>query len=326
MNFIPSSPPVIKPLPSGLERPFWSVMVPVYNCAQYLPETLESILMQQIPQQDMQIEVIDDASTDADVEELVNRIGKGRIAYYRQEQNVGSLSNFETCINRARGHIVHILHGDDKVGAGYYKKLGLLFRKYPEAGAAYCRFRYMHETGRKIFDQRPEMEEDGILDNWLVHIAEYQRIQYAAISVRRDVYEKLGGFYGVTYGEDWEMWVRIARHYPVAYTPEVLAYYRKHASSISGQKFVTGQHLRDLQQVMGYIQTHLPADQKHQILQKSRKFYAYYGLKIANQLWHASHSASTVKEQIRQSLTLHSDPQLYFNIIKLYIKMMINRR
>jgi len=28
--------------------------------------------------------------------------------------------------------------------------------------------------------------------------------------VKREVYEKLGGFYGVEYGEDWEMWVRIA--------------------------------------------------------------------------------------------------------------------
>jgi glycosyltransferase involved in cell wall biosynthesis len=323
---IPSSPPVIKSLPSGLDRPLWSVMVPVYNCAQYLPETLESVLMQGFPQQDMQIEVIDDASTDADVEELVKRIGKGRISYYRQKQNVGSLSNFETCINRAQGHMVHILHGDDKVGAGYYQKLGELFRKYPEAGAAFCRFRYMNETGRKIFDQRPEMPQDGILDNWLVRIAEYQRIQYAAIAVRREVYEKLGGFYGVTYGEDWEMWVRIASYYPVAYTPEVLAYYRKHASSISGQKFVTGQHLRDLQQVMDYIQAYLPTNQKHQILQKSRKFYAQYGIKIANQLWHTSHSKETVKEQIRQSLSLHSDYLLYYKILKLYIKMMVSRK
>ena len=38
-----------------------------------------------------------------------------------------------------------------------------------------------------------------------------------------------------TYGEDWEMWVRIAAHHPVWYEPEPLAVYRKHGISLSGR-------------------------------------------------------------------------------------------
>ena len=59
--------------------------------------------------------VLCDGSTDLDVEALVMSLGKGRVKYYRQPQNVGSLRNFETCINRANGHLVHLLHGDDRV-------------------------------------------------------------------------------------------------------------------------------------------------------------------------------------------------------------------
>lgn len=302
------------------------MMIPVYNCSQYLPETLESVLRQQLSPEEMQIEVIDDASTDTDVEALVKRIGKGRVKYFRQEQNVGSLINFETCINRAQGRVVHILHGDDRVVTGYYKKLGELFQKFPDAGAAFCRFSYIDEKGEKMYDQRPEMKSDGILEDWLLKISEYQRIQYAAIAVRREVYEKLGGFYGVTYGEDWEMWVRIARSFPVAYTPDVLADYRKHASSISGQKFVTGQHLQDLLRVMGSIQDYLPAEQKEKLLKKSKKFYAHYGIRVANQLWHTSHDKSGVKQHVKQTLSLHSDPLLYWKIAKIYLKMIINRK
>jgi glycosyltransferase involved in cell wall biosynthesis len=62
----------------------------------------------------MQIEVVDDGSTDADKEALVKQTGKGRVEYYRQPENVGSLRNFETRLNRATGHYIHILHGDDK--------------------------------------------------------------------------------------------------------------------------------------------------------------------------------------------------------------------
>ncbi|GAB3538547.1 hypothetical protein GCM10027443_33740 [Pontibacter brevis] len=301
-------------------------MIPVYNCSQYLAETLESVLENQVSPQDMQIEVVDDASTDADVEALVKEIGKGRVQYFRQEQNVGSLHNFVTCINRAQGKVVHILHGDDRVRNGYYQKLEELFYKHPEAGAAFSRFTYIDEKGEELYDQRPEMMEAGILSDWLLKISEYQRIQYAAIAVRREVYEKLGGFYGVTYGEDWEMWVRIASHYPIAYTPEVLADYRKHSSSISGQKFVTGLYLKDLLRVMEYIQNYLPTEQKDNLLKKSKKFYAHYGLRVANQVWHSSHNKAGVKQQVKQTLALHSDPLLYWKIGKVYLKMILNRR
>ena len=50
-----------------------------------------------------QIEVVDDASTDADVAAVVERVGKGRVKYFRQSNNVGSLLNFKTCIDRAEG-------------------------------------------------------------------------------------------------------------------------------------------------------------------------------------------------------------------------------
>ena len=112
------SPPIIKPYPDVPGRPKWSVMIPAYNCAHLLPETLESILQQDPGPEHMQIMVVDDASTDADIEALVQQIGKGRISFYRQPHNVGSLRNFETCINMASGHLVHILHGDDRVKKG----------------------------------------------------------------------------------------------------------------------------------------------------------------------------------------------------------------
>jgi len=323
---IPLSPPVIPALPPTVARPLWSVMIPVYNCAEFLPETLMSVLQQARAETSMQIEVIDDASTDADVKAIVQQVGQGRVKYYRQPENVGSLRNFETCLNRARGQLVHLLHGDDRVAAGYYDKISYLFEQFPEAGAAFCRFNYVDGKGEKIYDQRPEINIDGILPDWLLKIAEYQRMQYVAVTVRREVYEKLGGFYGVTYGEDWEMWVRIARSYPIAYTPEILADYRKHISSISGQKFLSGQHLHDLTRVMEYIQQYLPENQRQSIFKKSKKFYAAYGLRLANQLWHLNHDKASAHAQIKTSLSLSKALNLYPQVLKIYTKMLINRQ
>ncbi|WP_345163313.1 glycosyltransferase family 2 protein [Pontibacter saemangeumensis] len=298
-------------------------MIPVYNCAQYLPECLDSILAQAMPEQEMQVEVVDDASTDTDVAALVQRIGKGRVKYFRQPENVGSLRNFETCLNRAQGKLVHLLHGDDKVRKGYYATMSRLFQAYPEAGAAFCRYGCIDENGQMLYKQRPEMPQAGILQDWLLKIAERQRIQYASITVRREVFEKLGGFYALTYGEDWEMWTRIARHYPVAYTPEILADYRKHPGSISGLKYLNGQHIKDLAQAMKLIQNHLPPTQRETTLKRSKKYYAYYGVKVAEQLWLRLRSRQVVQAQVKQALLLHQAPRLYLKIAQVYFKIFL---
>jgi glycosyltransferase involved in cell wall biosynthesis len=325
MERIPSSPPLILPLLLPV-RPLWSVMIPVYNCAEFLTETLESVLIQAMPEEEMQIEVIDDASDDADVAALVSQVGKGRINYFRQTENVGSLRNFETCINRARGRLVHILHGDDRLGEGYYEKTGGLFQNYPGAGAAFCRYNYINTSGKFLYAQPMEMAKEGILQNWFLRIAERNRIQYAAITVRREVYEEVGGFFGITYCEDWEMWVRIAKRFPIAYTPEVLAEYRKHKHSITGQKFLNGTYLKDIYSAMKLIQQHLPTNQKQRILNRSKKFYALYAMRMANDLWHQLHDKKAVTASINEALAMHKNYKMYWAMLKLYTKMFLNRQ
>ena len=51
-------------------------MIPTYNCSKYLKQALESVLIQDPGIEKMQIEVVDDNSTDENVEELVNAIGR----------------------------------------------------------------------------------------------------------------------------------------------------------------------------------------------------------------------------------------------------------
>ncbi|GHA56681.1 glycosyltransferase family 2 protein [Pontibacter akesuensis] len=326
MKDTPVTPPVIAPVPAGVVRPLWSVMIPVHNCAHYLTETLESVLVQNIPAEQMQIEVVDDASTDADVAALVMRVGQGRVQYFRQPQNVGSLCNFETCLTRSRGQLVHLLHGDDRVEEGYYKAIAQIFAQFPSAGAAFCRYNWIDQNSKPIHLEAAARTTPGVLENGLMQLAERNIIQYAAITVRREVYESLGSFSGVNYGEDWEMWVRIARDYPIAYTPVVLASYRKHTASISGQKYTSGQHLRDLEQVMQTIQQHLPTEARERLLQKSKKFYAGYGLRIANQIWHTTHDKAAVRAQVKQTLQLHKSSASYYAIARLYLKMLLGMR
>lgn len=306
-------------------RPLWSVMIPVYNGGKYLEETLRSVLVQALPEDQMQIEVVDDCSTDMDVQEVVRQVGQGRISYFRQPRNVGSLRNFETCLNLSKGYYIHLLHSDDLVHQGFYQQLGILLDTYPEAGAAFCRYRYIDENSEVTFYPEAEAPVECVLENWLYRLATRQRIQYVSVAVRRDVYEKLGGFYGVHYGEDWEMWARIATRYAFAYTPTVLASYRRHHDSISGQSFTTAQNLKDLEFVMGEINKYLPEAEKKKALLEARKFYAFYAVRTGKLLWDRFRNRKGALSQVRKAWNMYKDPLLAYNIIKVFGKMVLNR-
>jgi GT2 family glycosyltransferase len=297
-------------------------MIPTYNATTYLADALTSILAQDPGADYMQIEVVDDASTDADVAALVARVGRGRVQYYRQPHNVGSLRNFETCLNRSRGELVHLLHGDDRVVPGFYAQLAQLARQYPEAGAFFSSYASINEAGQRVYVPEP-LPERGILTNWLLRIAERQYIQYASIAVRRAVYEKLGGFYGTNYGEDWEMWVRIARHYPVAYTPEILAEYRGHADSISAEKARLGHELADLARVITRIEQHLPEADRQRVGALARQRCAGLSLGTAYRIVQETGDWSAARPQIAQVLAMSQHPSIYYTIAKIYIKSLL---
>jgi glycosyltransferase involved in cell wall biosynthesis len=299
-------------------------MIPTYNATAYLADAITSILTQDLGEELMQIEVVDDASTDADVAGLVAELGRGRVQYYRQPANVGSLRNFETCLNRSRGQLIHLLHGDDRVVPGFYTQLTQLAQQYPEAGAFFSSYASINEAGQRVYAPEP-LPERGLLPNWLLRIAERQYIQYASIAVRREVYEKLGSFYGTNYGEDWEMWVRIARYYPVAYTPEILAEYRGHADSISSEKARLGHELADLTRVIASIEQHLPEKDRQRVGALARQRCAGLSLGTAYRIVQESGDWSAARPQITQVLAMSRHPSIYYTIAKIYVKALLHK-
>jgi glycosyltransferase involved in cell wall biosynthesis len=319
MQRIPQSPPQILPVPQGIKRPVWSVMIPTYNCSVYLPQAIESVLRQDPGEEFMQIEVIDDCSTDADVEELVARVGNGRVKYFRQPQNMGSLRNFETCLNRSRGKYVHLLHGDDGVELNFYKKIESLFERYPEAGAAFTNFSYIDENSTKVpMFNSPLMDEEGILEEFLYKIAKRQLIQPPAIVVKREVYEKIGSFFAAHFGEDWEMWSRIASRYQLAYSPLMLAFYRvSNMQSISHQSFISGQNITDIIKVINIIQNYLPESRKKEIKNFAMAYYSIYCVKVANGLLKSNRKAAFI--QAKGAFKMHKNFRTFYWVIRFYL-------
>jgi hypothetical protein len=261
-------------------------MIPTYNCAHYLRETLTSVLVQDPGPEVMQVEVVDDASTRDDPEAVVAEVGRGRVGFFRQPKNVGHVWNFNTCLRRARGELVHLLHGDDRVEAGFFTALGNALLSRPEIGAAFCRVVVIDDTGRRLFLKPLMQSESGLLHHSLRRIAVDQPIQPPSMVVRRSVYEKLGGFDDrfERCGEDLEMWIRIAARYPIWYEIEPLALYRALDSSLSGQAVRTGQNIRETRLAIHVSRDLFPPESAGDIDARARRKIGLWGVAIANKL------------------------------------------
>jgi len=236
--------PAIEAVPDDPSRPFWSVMIPTYNCARFLPEALRSVLEQDCCPSAMQIEVIDDASTD-DPEDVVDKLGGGRVTFFRQPVNRGAVANFNACLARSRGHLVHILHGDDLVAPGFYRAMAQLAERWPDTALLACRTLVIGETGL-LLSVTPRIlpcEQPGHDAGPLLFTNPFT---FNAVVVRRRFYEAFGGFdLRLPHTADWEMWVRAFVEGGGVMTPEPLAYYRVFEGNDTSRLRRTGENLRD---------------------------------------------------------------------------------
>jgi glycosyltransferase involved in cell wall biosynthesis len=270
-----TTPPAIPVLPVHGHRPFWSVMIPTYNPhADYLEQTLRSVLQQDPGPEQMQVEVIDDCSNDDTASEVTRRVASGRVTFHGEAQNLGLANAWNRCIERARGHWVHILHQDDIVLPGFYDRL----RKGAEeshAGAIFCRHAVMTSKGHWIQLSELHRESPGLLDDWHAKITAQQLIQCAAIAVRRRVYEQLGGFLPhLRFVPDWEMWQRIASQFPFCFEPSILACYRLHPNSATLGMRVDATDARDVRQMIELTATYHTPARGRALASKARLWWA----------------------------------------------------
>jgi glycosyltransferase involved in cell wall biosynthesis len=311
----PSAGPRIEPLPPGTERPLWSVMIPAYNCSEYLGTTLRSVLEQDPGPQRMEIVVLDDHSDD-DPAQVVAEVGGGRVELVRNERNLGQGANLNACIRRARGELVHLLHGDDAVRPGFYAALEEPLVARPDLAAAFSRYIAIRPDG--LWETIGELEEPtaGVVDGWLERIALGQRLQTPCIAVRRAVYEAIGGFDPSTDVLDWDMWVRVAAHGPVWYEPEPLALYRVRGGGVTDRMVTTGSNVRGLREVIRRNQALLPPGRSEAITAAALEDTALTALRRAKRLLYAGNTVA-MRAQVREALQTSRSPAVLERLAEL---------
>ena len=169
----------------------WSITIPTFNSADYLEETLISVLKQDLGPERMEIVVVDNCSTD-DTPNLVRRVGKGRIKFIANEKNIGAYGNFNKCVDVAKGELIHLLNSDDVVNPGFYAEFEAAFTD-KEVYLVSCNSEVINERGDYMYTTppitsllQPSNNTEGLLT--------YNKFRTPAVVVRRAAYEVVGRF------------------------------------------------------------------------------------------------------------------------------------
>jgi glycosyltransferase involved in cell wall biosynthesis len=258
-------------------------MIPTCNPRRdYLRQTLAAVLAQDPGPAVMEIAVVDDCSSRCDPRDELRDIGGERVSWFRQDCHRGIGWNWNTCIERARGQWVHILHQDDLVLPGFYRRLSEGVTAHPAVGAAFCRDVVIDGQGQRKWSQLLIRETPGLVDDWIEHVFVALHLRASAMVVKRSVFEALGGFrLDLQYALDWDMWKRIAAAYPLWYEPEALACYRRHAASASFTFIRSGANIAEIRRSIELSAAELRPAIAAQVTQRARQQYTQYAVLTA---------------------------------------------
>lgn len=208
--------------------PAVSVVLPVYNCPEFVGEAIESILHQSCT--DFELIVIDDGSKD-DTLSVVRRFDDARIGVFTQE-NQGLAATLNRGIRIARGRYVARQDQDDVSMPERLARQVAYLDAHPRCALLgtwaeiWAGTRKTERAHRHPADNA-SLKFELLLNNPFVH---------SSVMLRKAALDAVGGYSTDPQRqppEDYELWSRIAREWEVANLPEVVHRYREIAGSMS---------------------------------------------------------------------------------------------
>lgn len=316
-------PTGILPVGGSLARPLLSVAITCYRRLAYIERAIRSVLTQLSSNATVswEIEVVldgGDSSVRSALQRLLERIGDPRLRLFSEAMQVGQPEVFNRCLNRSRGHWVHILHDDDWVLPGFYELVLEAVAAAPSVGAVFCHHAEVDPAGKERWVPPLERESQGVLENWVSRIGVACRPACAAMVVRRAVYERLGGLSGeVKSAWDWEMWKRVAVHYPVWYTPRSLARVLSHHDRETERLRDSGSQVADALRCIELSHEDYPHAYTDEITRKAKDHLAAYAINFLARLHIQARNYPAAFANIRQALRCSQSPLIKAHVIRL---------
>jgi glycosyltransferase involved in cell wall biosynthesis len=209
--------------------PIFSVVIPCFNYARYLPDCLDSIF-QQVDAPDFEVIAVNDGSTD-ETAALLDRIRDRRLVVVHNERNLGHVATINRALPLTRGTVVSRIDPDDRYHPQFMATVCDRLRRFPEVGLVYGRAAIIDDASRPTGDITPSPHTTDFTGSDLLKLLERNFICAPTVAARREAWiDALPVPDGLAF-HDWYFTVLIARRYPFHFVDEVLADYRVHSAN-----------------------------------------------------------------------------------------------
>lgn len=264
-------------------KPLVSIICVCYNHARFVRQALESAINQDYP--NIELIVIDDASTDNSAEVIAAWIGNKDITFLKNETNLGYCKTFNRALAVSKGEYIIDLSADDELKSNRATSgVETLTRMGTEYGVSFSDAEYINEQGiflSKHSDRFPhaQIPSGDVYEDVITRYF----ICSPTMMFTREVISQLGGYDETMAYEDFDFWVRASRKFKFMYVPEVLVRKRKVAGSLASKQFNRGSaHALTTLQVCEKIRTLNQTESERTALNKRIKYEVWSNLRLVN--------------------------------------------
>jgi len=215
------------------KKPFFSVVIPLYNKQSHVKETLESVFAQTF--QDFEIVIVNDGSTDNSAK-VVEAIQDNRIRVIHQN-NAGVSVARNRAIKEANAEYIAFLDADDIWLPEFLETICELIEKFPDAGlyaTAYKRLKANSEENHLNIQALASKNYQGVIPSYFKSITQGDNIVWtSATCIPRKIFEENNIWFpeGEKYAEDAYVWGRVAMKFDIIYDTKVCAIYQIEAEN-----------------------------------------------------------------------------------------------
>lgn len=208
-----------------MSNEYVSIILPTYNRAHCIKESIDSILNQSYPY--FELIIIDDCSTD-NTTALISDIKDERISYYVNEQNHGPSYSRNRGIELAKYDYVAFQDSDDLWLPDKLEKQMEMITGNTSLGMVYTMMECRDEDGTVSYTPDKNRSIESLQENLFHNILSVNVIGLPTALIRKDVFSNVGLFNEDFHAlEDWELFIRIAGKYSVGYVNEPLFIYNR---------------------------------------------------------------------------------------------------
>jgi len=206
----------------------YSIIIPLYNKANYIEKAINSVLYQTF--KDFELIIINDGSTDNSFEILNNFDFKSIDYHIINHENVGVSSARNNGVKVAKYSYIAFLDADDWWEPTFLEEMRNLIFEFPEAGIYGSGYYIVKNNNRKIDTIGVEKKFKLGLINYCEVYAKTlcMPLWTGATIIKKKLFEQEKGFKpNLKMGEDFDLWIRIALKYPVALIKKPLSNYNQ---------------------------------------------------------------------------------------------------